>query len=131
MSGPQGNMSSLAKEEIDPRNCYHDEMVKLVENGGAIIIEVRRPDEIAATGMMNRACHIPLDELKEALSLPDDELKEKYGVDKPNPDGSNVVFTCRSGRRSLIALETAKEFGYTKARHYSGGWNSWVEKNKL
>eukprot|EP00057_Strongylocentrotus_purpuratus_P001213 XP_001196634.2 PREDICTED: heat shock protein 67B2 isoform X1 [Strongylocentrotus purpuratus] len=132
MSGPQGNMSTSAEEEADPRNCYHDEMVKLVENGGALIIEVRRADEVEAAGMMKNACHIPMDELKEALGLPEDQLKEKYGLEKPKPDGSNVVFTCRSGRRSLIVLEMAKkEFGYTKARHYPGGWNSWVEKNNL
>lgn len=60
MSGPQGNMSTSAvEEEVDPRNCYHDEMVKLVENGGALIIEVRRADEVEAAGMMKNACHIP------------------------------------------------------------------------
>lgn len=123
-------LSSSASDGLDSQNCYHDEMSKLVQSGQGIIIEIRRHDEIQEHGMMDGAHHIPLDELQAAFELPDDQFEQRYGLKRPHTDGSEIVFTCRSGRRSKIALEIAKGFGFTKARHFPGGWNSWIEKTQ-
>ena len=42
------------------------------------------------------------------------EFLQKFGVEKPDKD-KYIIFTCRSGRRSLIASKiAANELGYTK-----------------
>jgi rhodanese-related sulfurtransferase len=53
-------------------------------------------------------------ELKNALQVlsPEDFLK-KYGTDKPKLD-ANLVFSCRSGKRSRNAMETAMSIGFLK-----------------
>jgi len=43
---------------------------------------------------------------------PADFLK-KYGIHKPKPH-ADLVFTCRSGRRSRGAMETAESVGFLK-----------------
>ncbi len=49
-----------------------------------------------------------------ALKLSPDQFKHKFKVDQPNKDDENIVFHCKSGIRSLIAIVIAKQFGYTK-----------------
>lgn len=41
------------------------------------------------------------------------DFKEKYNREKPDKN-FNVIFSCRSGRRSRIALEKAVALGYKK-----------------
>lgn len=53
-------------------------------------------------------------ELKNALQLlPSADFLKRYGIDKPKPD-ANLVFSCRSGKRSRSAMETAVSIGFLK-----------------
>lgn len=56
-----------------------------------------------------------MDEVESAFSdeTNADEFKRKYGGVKPSKE-AYVIFYCRSGRRSQIALETARKLGYSK-----------------
>jgi len=73
---------------------------------------VREPAEVAE-GMIPSAVHIPLATVGDALKLQPAEFLEKYGVEKPQAD-NEIVFYCRSGRRSTLASDVAKGQGYTK-----------------
>lgn len=53
-------------------------------------------------------------EIGEALGLSNEEFYDKYGVQKPTKGDTNIVFHCRSGIRSLTALNVAYEMGYSK-----------------
>jgi rhodanese-related sulfurtransferase len=63
--------------------------------------------------MVPSAIHIPLAAVSDVLRLQPAEFLEKCGVEKPQLD-DEVVFYCRSGRRSTLASDVAKEQGYTK-----------------
>jgi 3-mercaptopyruvate sulfurtransferase SseA len=65
-------------------------------------------------------------DVEKALQLSDKDFKRKYGVPKPSKENPNVIFYCRSGRRTAFALATAQSLGYDKARIYQGSWNEWV-----
>ncbi len=88
-------------------------------------VDVRRPDEIAATGKVApHALNIPVEELSQAFTLNSAAFKSKYGFDKPDPSKVTIVYTCRSGKRSDNACQISAALGY-KCVNYLGGANEW------
>ena len=57
------------------------------------------------------------------------EFEGRYGFQKPDIHNQNVVLTCRSGRRVLVADRILKSKGYSHLRIYSGSFKDWA-KNK-
>ncbi|XP_014677196.1 PREDICTED: thiosulfate sulfurtransferase/rhodanese-like domain-containing protein 1 [Priapulus caudatus] len=107
----------------------YDDLIAGIKKKELHLFDVRSPEECAATGTMPTAVNIPLGQLEEALSMTPALFKVTYGVDKPPADSMNVVFSCQAGNRSKGALATAKQRGYSKARHYPGGIREWLVKN--
>ncbi|KAJ7786070.1 endoplasmic reticulum protein [Mycena metata] len=90
------------------------------------LIDVREPDEVIQ-GMIPSAVNIPLSVLANSLNLLPDSFKEKHGFEKPKKS-QEVIFYCRSGKRSTSASDVAKRNGYTNILNYTGSWLEWVEK---
>jgi len=80
-----------------------------------LLLDVREPFELGIC-QIDGNCNIPLGQLPNRLS----ELagwKDKL-----------VVSQCKSGRRSLKALETLEKHGFTKVVNLSGGILAWGEE---
>jgi rhodanese-related sulfurtransferase len=45
----------------------------------------------------------------------------------PDPQGKQVVFACRSGRRSITASVAAQDAGYPYKSHLAGGIIAWKQ----
>lgn len=76
------------------------------------ILDVREADE-HAQGMIPGAVHIPRGFL---------EIR----VERAVPDrASPVVLYCASGTRSLLAVRSLQELGYTNVRSLAGGFTGW------
>lgn len=52
-------------------------------------------------------------EVESALQLTRDQYKNKYGRDKPECD-TRIIFSCRSGKRSDMAMQIALKLGFEK-----------------
>lgn len=91
------------------------------------LFDVRNPDEFQA-GRIPEAVNIPLDTLEESLKLPPERFQQRFDVKAPGKDDNNIVFHCRSGNRSSTALDIARQLGFSRARHYKGGYTDWVEQ---
>ncbi|MFA6121285.1 MAG: rhodanese-like domain-containing protein [Sideroxydans sp.] len=89
-------------------------MAKSMSDQGALLLDVREPDEYAAVHAVN-AKLIPLGEVGTRLK----EI-EAY-KDKP------VAVICRSGRRSAQAVSLLKESGFTQVVNVEGGTSAWVQ----
>lgn len=79
------------------------------------IIDVREPNE-TAQGMIPSAVNVPLSEFTPAFKQEgggDGDFLRKYSFHRPGYD-DQVVFYCRSGKRSAQALEEVKKFGWHK-----------------
>lgn len=87
---------------------------KSMSDQGALLLDVREPDEYAAVHAVN-AKLIPLGEVGARLK----EI-EAY-KDKP------VAVICRSGRRSAQAVSLLKESGFTQVVNVEGGTSAWVQ----
>ena len=79
---------------------------------GALLIDVREADELAADGYIPGSIHIPLAEVEARLP----EVAPDHNME--------IIFYCASGKRSQKATELAVEMGYTKVYNL-GGIKDW------
>lgn len=79
-----------------------------------VLIDVRRAEEVAETGVIEGAVNIPLEEL----------IARK--AEWPASDAAVVVY-CKAGARGNIALSILRTFGFENIRNLSGGFGGWVE----
>jgi rhodanese-related sulfurtransferase len=81
-----------------------------VTAGRILLIDVREPNETA------------MESYPEAVVLP---LSSFDPADIPDPQGKQVVFACRSGRRSITASVAAQDAGFPYTHHLAGGILGW------
>jgi rhodanese-related sulfurtransferase len=88
------------------------------------------PEEVAQGLAGDRYLLVDVRELNEieAESYPDAVVVPLSSFDAsliPDPEGREVVFACRSGRRSVTASLAAQEQGYPYTAHLAGGIIAW------
>lgn len=89
-----------------------DELKKGLADGTITLIDVREPHEFAA-GRIPGSILLPLSRFDPALL--------------PRGEGKRLVFTCRSGQRTLRAIEMAQLGGRRDAcAHYAGSMADWI-----
>lgn len=73
------------------------------------LIDVREPYELAQTGHLEGARHIPAGQVKQALPhhVPD--------------RSSEIVLYCHSGNRSYVSVKELQALGYTDVKSVRGG----------
>ncbi|KAF0852811.1 mitochondrial rhodanese domain (RHOD)-containing protein I (thiosulfate sulfurtransferase) [Andalucia godoyi] len=89
-----------------------------------VLVDVRNPDECAATGVIGHAINIPLPVVE---SLPNSPLKDAlaaFGGDK------EVIVYCRSGRRSDAAAKIFQQMGFKDVASYKGSALEWFDKQQ-
>ena len=91
------------------------EVSALTTEKKAVIIDVRENDEWNA-GHIAGAIHIPLGQINERLP----ELA-RY-------KDSTIITQCRSGKRSVKALDELKSAGFSKVYSMEGGIQAWSEQ---
>ncbi len=92
-----------------------DEALQMIQEGGAIVVDVRRDDEYKE-GHVSGAIWIPVDDVIPRF----DEL----------PENGKLLFICAVGARSGLAAEYAAAMGADTARLYNvdDGTPAWIEK---
>ena len=83
-----------------------------LQDGGAVLVDVREPDEVAAGSPLG------------ALRLVRGFLELRIEDAVPDPDVT-VLVMCAGGVRSLFAAEGLRQMGYTDVRSVAGGFNGW------
>lgn len=83
-----------------------------LDDGSILLVDVREPNELAAERIPG-AIDFPLSTF-DPSALPD-------------PEGRRIVFTCRSGRRSVTASKAAQAAGLPHDTHMAGGILAWKE----
>ncbi|KAM5438561.1 RNA polymerase C-22 sterol desaturase [Microsporum ferrugineum] len=101
-----------------------------------ILIDVREPPELEATGIIPTALSIPIGSQTDAMFLTPDEFLTRFGFPKPGTEGGDnntkakMVFYCKAGIRARTAGELAVRAGYDADRIgvYDGSILDW-ERN--
>ena len=96
------------------RDDVHDlapqDVARGLAEGKILLVDVREPSET------------DVERYPEAFYLP---MSEFDPATIPDPAGRQVVFACRSGRRSVTASLAAQEQGYPYDAHMAGGILAW------
>ena len=95
------------------------EAMKLLAAGTAIAVDVRDGSEVAASGKVKGAIHVPRGHI-EAMIDP----ASPYFVPGLDP-GKTILTYCRTGGRAALAGKTFKDMGYPDVRNL-GGFDDWV-----
>jgi rhodanese-related sulfurtransferase len=108
-------MSSLGRKCVaDQGNQVHDltpeDVSKGMAEGRYLLVDVREPNEVAVEAYPGAVV--------VSLSTFDPQ-------DIPDPQGKQVVFACRSGKRSVTASLAAQAAGLTYDKHLAGGMLAW------
>ena len=81
---------------------------------GAVLADVREPDELAATGKLAGAVNVPLTRLKHLAAQGATPAELKAAKDRP------VILYCRTGRRSGEAGEILRSQGFRRVYNLGG-----------
>jgi rhodanese-related sulfurtransferase len=98
----------------DQGHRVHDltpqDVSKGIAEGRYLLVDVREPNEVA------------VDAYPGAVVVP---LSTFDPQDIPDPKGKQVVFACRSGKRSVTASLAAQAAGLSYDKHLAGGMLGW------
>lgn len=83
-----------------------------IEQGRYLLVDVREPNEVAAEAYPSGVV-VPLSTF-DPKNIPD-------------PHGKEVVFACRSGKRSVTASLAAQAAGLPYNKHLAGGMLGWKQ----
>jgi rhodanese-related sulfurtransferase len=87
-----------------------EEVSKGMAEGRYLLVDVREPNEVAVDAYPG-AVVVPLSTF-DPQAIPD-------------PQGRQVVFACRSGKRSMTASLAAQAEGLAYDKHMAGGMLAW------
>ena len=87
-----------------------EDVSKGIAEGRYLLVDVREPNEVAVEAYPN-AVVVPLSGFDPQ--------------DIPDPQGKQVVFACRSGKRSVTASLAAQAGGLAYDKHLAGGMLGW------
>src|ERR1700761_3305428 len=100
----------MSEQSPSVRDLTPEEVAHGLEEGRIVLVDVREPNETA------------LERIPGSVLIP---LSDFDPAEIPEPEGRDVVFTCRSGRRSVTASLAAQELGFAYASHLAGGILAW------
>jgi rhodanese-related sulfurtransferase len=102
----------MADQSGDPRvhNLTPEDVARGLTEGRMLLVDVREQNEVGVESYPD-AVVVPLSSFDPAAI--------------PDPQGRQVVFACRSGRRSVTASLAAQERGYPYDSHLAGGILAW------
>lgn len=92
------------------RDLTPAEVARGLAENRMVLVDVREPNETA------------VERFPGALIVP---LSAFDPAQIPDPQGREVVFACRSGRRSFTASQAAQSQGYPYDSHLAGGLLAW------
>jgi rhodanese-related sulfurtransferase len=91
-------------------NLTPQEVAQGLADGHMLLVDVREPNEVA------------VESYPQAVVVP---MSQFHAAAIPDPAGKQVVFACRSGRRSVTASLAAQESGFPYVSHLAGGIIAW------
>jgi rhodanese-related sulfurtransferase len=100
----------VADQGQQVKDLTPEEVSKGMSDGRYLLVDVREPNEVAVEAYPG-AVVVPLSSFDPR--------------DIPDPQGKQVVFACRSGKRSVTASLAAQAAGLAYDKHLAGGMLAW------
>jgi rhodanese-related sulfurtransferase len=114
LAGHIGVLAAGCQEDMLADHQVHDltpeDVSKGIAEGRYLLVDVREPNEVAVEAYPDGVV-VPLQSFDPAAI--------------PDPKGKQVVFACRSGKRSVTASLAAQAAGLPYDKHLAGGIIGW------
>jgi rhodanese-related sulfurtransferase len=116
-------MAKSVKELVEAANAVvprvTPEQAQEMIAKGALVVDVRDAPEVAQSGKVAGAVHIPRGMLEFRADADSPYHEKSLARDKP------VILYCAAGGRAAMAGQALKEMGYGEV-YNMGGFNDWV-----
>ena len=100
----------MSDTDLIVHDLLPEEVARGIAEGRMLLVDVREPNETA------------IERYPGAVEAP----LSRFDVSEiPDPAGRQVVFACRSGKRSVTASLAAQEQGFAYDAHLAGGIIAW------
>lgn len=103
-------------ENLKPERAYDEH-----QEGSALFVDIREPEELAAHGIIPGSHHAPRGMLEFYADPASPYYRDVFDRTR------RVVLYCASGGRSSLAAKTLQELGYENVAHVDGGLQGWTE----
>ena len=110
-------MISEARQRID--NLSPEQVQSEAGAEGVVLVDIREPEELAATGVIPGAIAAPRGMLEFYADASTPYHRPEFDTDK------RVILYCASGGRSALAASALKQLGFDRVAHLDGGIKAW------
>lgn len=107
------------------RTLTPDEVAAAIEDGSAVLVDVREPEEVQREGMIPGA--VPA--ARGMLEFWADPASAYHRADVFDPERRLILY-CATGGRSALAADVLQELGYRDVAHLGGGLRTWAERGR-
>lgn len=118
-------MAKSVKEMIAAANSSvpkisRDEARKLIADGNALVVDVRDPTEVQASGKVKGAVNVSRGMLEFRADADTPYHNPEFRKDRP------IILYCASGGRSALSGKVLQEMGYDRVYNL-GAFKEWAE----
>ena len=100
---------------LSPEEAFH-----AVQSGGSTMLDIRETEELALSGSVPGALHIPRGLLEFAVDPGHPVYRSEITHDTP------LIVMSAGGHRSALATETLQTLGFSQVANLRGGFRAWV-----
>ncbi len=118
---PKGCKQLVAEARQRINELSVEEVERLHEDEGVVIVDVRDVRELKREGKIPGAFHCPRGLLEFWIDPQSPYFKDIFAHDK------HFVFYCAAGQRSALAADVVQIMGLKPVSHMIGGFKAWVE----
>ena len=120
------NITRTVKQMVADANKHVEEISitdarDLVGRDDVLFIDIRDIREVAKTGRVSGARHVPRGMLEMWIDPDTPYHREFFAEDR------KFIFYCAGAWRSALAAKTAQDMGLIPVAHLEGGINAWIE----
>lgn len=116
------DMVAEAKKRVE--NLTVDETAAELEQGDALLVDIREPAERVENGSIPEAVEAPRGMLEFWADPTSPYHREEF------EPGRRIILHCASGGRSALAAATLQDLGYERVAHMDGGFKAWKEAGR-
>ena len=110
-----------AEAEAEIETVTAEEAVKLAEDEGVQLVDIRDIRELWREGAVPGAVHAPRGMLEFWIDPESSYHREVFA------SGKRFVFFCAGGLRSALATQAVQRMGLKPVAHIAGGFAAWKE----
>ena len=122
MSKTAAELVAEAKGRVE--NLSVEQVAAEIASGDAVLVDLREPEELTASGKIPGSVHVP----RGMLVFRADPTSAYH--QEPFDPSRRIILHCASGGRSTLGAATLAAMGYGDVAHLDGGFAAWQEAGK-